>query len=63
MNRLPPHRSALYGRTFNRTWSAADFDPIQHAHRVSPFQKLADVFFAVVIGTLGAVALVAWWAA
>jgi len=28
MNNLPPHRSALSGRTHSRRWVASDYDPI-----------------------------------
>ena len=32
MNNLPTHRSVLHGRTWGRTWSASEFDPITRYH-------------------------------
>jgi hypothetical protein len=58
MNRLPEHRSALTGRTFDRSWSPSDFDPIE---RPSRRERVASVVLAVVIGSGIAAMLVAWW--
>lgn len=63
MNRLPHHRSAQAGRTFDRSWSASDFDPVQRYPRASATERALGVVVAVVIGIVGAVALVHWWAA
>lgn len=63
MNHLPQHRSAQAGRTFDRSWSASDFDPIQAYPRVSGTERALGVVVAVVIGIVGAVSLVHWWAA
>ena len=63
MNALPKHRSAQTGRTWDRTWSASDFDPVQCYPRVSSTERALGVVLAIVIGIVGAVALVHWWAA
>lgn len=62
MNKLPAHRSAQHGRTWDRIWSASDFDPISHYPRIPRQQQAAGVVLAIVIGIVGAVALVHWWA-
>lgn len=61
MNRLPQHRSAQHGRTWDRPWSASDYDPIQSYPRIPRQQQAAGVVLAIVIGIVGAVALVSWW--
>ena len=63
MNSLPKHRSAQAGRTFDRSWSASDFDPVQCYPRASATERALGVVVAVVIGIVGAVALAHWWAA
>ena len=63
MNKLPLHRSAQAGRTWSTTWSASDFDPIQAYPRIPRQQQAAGVVLAIVIGIVGAVALVHWLAA
>ena len=45
MNRLPAHRSALTGRTFDRSWSASDYDPVQRYSR--QIVKWSDIGIAV----------------
>ena len=62
MNALPKHRSAQAGRTWDRPWSASDYDPIQAYPRIPRQQQAAGVVLAIVIGIVGAVALVSWWA-
>lgn len=62
MNALPKHRSAQAGRTWDRPWAASDFDPIQRYPRIPRQQQAAGVVLAIVIGIVGAVSLVHWWA-
>lgn len=63
MNALPKHRSAQAGRTWSTTWSASDFDPIQAYPRATATERALGVVMAVVIGVVGAVSLIHWWAA
>ncbi len=52
MNRLPLHRSAQLGRTFDRSWSPSDFDPVD---RPSRRDRWAGRALAICIGAaLGA---------
>jgi hypothetical protein len=53
MNRLPNHRSALWGRTFSRSWSASDYDPIEsYSRQIVKFSDLGMVVLAVVFVVL-----------
>ena len=60
MNRLPDSRRALHGRTYGRTWYAADFDPIQsYRGGNGPAWR---VFRALVcFGALAAIGLLLAW--
>jgi hypothetical protein len=55
VNSLPQHRRVLLGRTWNRTWSPADYSPIECWRK--PI-GLADWIVGIVLGVIGAVALV-----
>lgn len=61
MNNLPTHRHAAAGRTWDRVYRPEHYAPIQHVHQ-SRTERMAGVIVAVVIGVLGAMALVHWWA-
>ncbi len=64
MTKLPDHRRILHGRTWGRSWSPEDYDPIQvYRSPTSAAEKAAGYVIAVVIGVLGAAALANWWAA
>jgi hypothetical protein len=56
MNRLPLHRSAQSGRTFNRSWTASDFDPIERPAR-HPWRAADLVIAALAVATLAGIAL------
>ncbi len=61
MNSLPESRRVIYGRTHASMYRHEAHDPIRHYR--SHWARLADAMAALVLGVLGAVALVAWWAA
>ena len=53
MNKLPADRSALWGRTFSRSWSASDFDPIEsYSRQVVKWSDLGMVLLVVVFAGL-----------
>lgn len=56
MNQLPEHRSAANGRTFDRSWNARDFDPIEH-HTGRHWSDLALAALAVLIAAAIALGL------
>jgi hypothetical protein len=58
VNNLPTHRSVLHGRTWGRTWSASEFDPITRYQRGSRTERAAGVVLAVLIGIFGALLLI-----
>ena len=63
MTTLPQHRHIVHGRTWGRSWSPADYDPIQVYRRPNTgINKAAGVVLAIVIGILGAASIVHWWA-
>lgn len=61
MGRLPEHRRAVTGRTWSQAWNPADMDPVQAYPAESTAERIAGVVLAVVIGILGAAALIHWW--
>jgi hypothetical protein len=48
----------LHGRTWGRTWSASEFDPITRYQRGSRTERAAGVVLAVLIGIFGALLLI-----
>lgn len=61
MNRLPAHRQVVAGRTWGRMWRPEDYAPITHHPAGTPTERVAGVVLAVVLGVLGAAALLHWW--
>lgn len=59
MNRLPDHRHIINGRTFDRPWRAADYDPIERPDTF--FERVAGFFLACAIGAGLAAVLFTWW--
>ncbi len=60
MNALPEHRRILSGRTWSQSYSRSHYAPISgpwHRHEQSLGRLLA-----VLIGIVGGIALVSWWA-
>lgn len=45
MNTLPEHRRVVNGRTFDRPWCAADYDPITAYKRVGWLRRIINLFF------------------
>lgn len=63
MTTLPSHRRIVHGRTWGRSWSPEDYDPIKVYRRpTSIAERAAGYILAVVIGIFGAL-LFAHWAA
>lgn len=63
MTGLPHHRRMILGRTWSAPYSHASHDPISGPwRRVTTTERIAGVVLAVVIGIIGAAALVHWWA-
>lgn len=54
MNALPESRRAIHGRTFDRRWRAADFDPVERPRRGL---TATDAAGAVVVAVLAAVVI------
>jgi hypothetical protein len=58
MNHLPPHRSALMGRTWSRSWRPADWAAIEHPQPVPRWERIGGALLAVGIGIALGVLLV-----
>jgi len=61
MTTLPENRRILTGRTWGRSWSPADYDPIRVYRNPSRAERIYGVILAVVIGIVSAVALAHFW--
>lgn len=60
MNRLPAHRAALAGRTWDRGWNPADYAAVEWHRRSSRYDTAAGIVVAVAIGIFMAAALWHW---
>lgn len=47
MNQLPEHRRVINGRTFDRTWRAADYDPIERPALLARTARQAETIMVV----------------
>ena len=62
MTTLPQHRRIVHGRTWGRSWSPADYDPITVYRRPGRAERIYSVVLAFALGIFGALLLAHWWA-